>query len=129
MKTQNTLKFLGFLCLMMFAFMTNSVNAQTSERTVTGVVKSLDGPVPYATVMLKGSIIGISADENGVFTFPQKLKENDILVITSLGYKYDTITITKNSTEINAFLEDIPLIIVAALRTAPSNATKETPLH
>ena len=129
MKTQNTLKSLGFFCLMIFAFMTNEVNAQSTERTVTGTVKSLDGPVPFATIMLKGSAIGISADEKGVFTFPRKLKENDVLVVTSLGYKDDFIKIKKDSTEINAFLEDIPIVIVAALRTSPSKTTQETAIH
>lgn len=127
MKTQSTaihqhvLKTVVSFCLVMaFGLFTNTTNAQTTERTVTGTVTSTDGVVPSATVILKGTYIGVSCDENGKFTFPQKLKENDVLVITSLGYKDAEVKITGNTTFIEPFLEDIPLIIVGDLRTKPS---------
>lgn len=121
---QNALKTIGLFCLVMvFGLFTNQMNAQTqtTERTVTGKVTSTDGVVPMATVILKGTNIGISCDENGTFTFPQKLKVNDVLLITSLGYKDREVTIRGNTTFIEPFLDDIPLIIVGALRTKPSS--------
>jgi len=118
---QNVLKTVVSFCLLMaLGFFINTVQAQTTERTVTGTVTSTDGVVPLATVILKGTYIGVSCDQNGNFTFPQKLKENDVLVITSLGYKDREIKITGNTTFIEPFLDDIQLVIVAALRTKAS---------
>ncbi len=118
---QNVLKTimaLGFV--MLLSLLTNPMNAQTAEKTVTGVVRSTDGVVPMATVILKGTQIWVSCDENGEFTFPQKLKENDVLVASSLGYKDAEVIITGNATFIEPFLADIPLIIIGDLRTKPT---------
>lgn len=113
----------AFCLILSLGLMTSGAQAQTTERTVTGIVKSLDGPVPFATVMLKDTTIGVSANENGVFTFPKQLKENDVLTVTSLGYENDEVIIKGDATFITPFLEDIPLVIIAALRTQPSAQT------
>lgn len=125
---QNVLKTVFSLSLLLGAFLfTNSANAQENERTVTGVVKTNDGLLQYATVLLKGTQIGVSTDENGKFTFPQKLKENDVLVVTFLGYQDAEVKITGNTTFVEPFLEDIPLVIIGALRTEKS--TKSSGSH
>ena len=117
-KQQNVLKTcMAFGMILILSLVTTTVNAQETERTVTGQVTSTDGVVPAATVLLKGTYIGVVCDDDGKFTFPQKLKENDVLVVTSLGYKDREIKITGNTTYIEPFLDDIPLVIIAALRT------------
>jgi len=115
--------------IMSLGLMSTSASAQTTERTVTGVVSSAYEKVSYATVILKGTYIAVSANKNGAFTFPQKLKENDVLIVSSLGYKDREITITGDTTFIEPFLDDIPLIITAALRTAPTVKVSETPIQ
>lgn len=123
---QNVLKtLLAFGFLMSISLFTNTLNAQTAGQTVTGVVTSLDGNVPQATVILKGTRIAVNCDDNGAFTFPQKLKENDVLLVTSLGYQDAEVKITGNTTFVKPFLEDIELLIVGALRTKPATKAKD----
>ncbi len=110
-----TLSFLGLL--MILCLFSNSIYAQGKERTVTGVVNSLDGPLLSASIVLKGTAIWATSNENGEFTFPEELKENDVLVISYLGYESQEITITNNTSFIEPFLEDISIVIVASMRT------------
>ncbi len=131
MKTQvsitrpNCLKKLGAICFILFLFFSfNSLQAQTSKRAISGVVKSVDGPLPGATVLLQGTLIGTHTDENGKFTFPLQLKTNDVLVYSALGYDDTTVIITGETTFVESFLPDNPIVIVAALRTTPSQKTK-----
>lgn len=126
MKTKRTtprqfFKNISILCFVLVcSLVMNTVNAQSKERTVTGVVSSTDGLLPQATVMLKGTNIGIATEFDGSFTFPRKLKANDVLIVSYLGYKDRVITINEDTTFIEPFLDDVPLIIVADLRTKPA---------
>lgn len=118
---QQVLKTFGLFSLIMsFLMVVNPIYAQSKEQMVTGVVSTLDGPLFGATIILKGTATGISSNENGEFTFPEELKENDVLVISYLGYETNEITIASDTTFIEPFLEDIPIIIVAAMRTKSS---------
>ncbi|MDX1463599.1 MAG: carboxypeptidase-like regulatory domain-containing protein, partial [Marinirhabdus sp.] len=78
---------------------------------------SADGPLLGATVVLKGTTIGVNTDENGRFTFPKKLKENDVLLVTFLGYKNSEIIIEDDTTYVEPYLKDNPVIIRTAFRT------------
>ncbi|MEO8770096.1 MAG: carboxypeptidase-like regulatory domain-containing protein [Ferruginibacter sp.] len=75
-----------------------------STLLLTGKITNTDGkPVPYASVMIKGSTKGIAADSNGVFKL--RLSGNEsVLEITAAGYKNKSVTIT-------AGYEDIELDI------------------
>ena len=44
-------------------------------------MKDKTGPLPGATVQLKGTQIATTTDQDGVFVFPRSLKTGDILVI------------------------------------------------
>ena len=123
MKTTKTTSPLIFKTISMLCFVlicSLSVNAQSKERTVTGVVSTTDGLLPQATVMLKGTNIGVATKDDGSFTFPRKLKTNDVLVISYLGYKDREITIKEGTSFVKPFLDDISLVIVADLRTKPA---------
>ncbi|RMB64042.1 hypothetical protein EAX61_01285 [Dokdonia sinensis] len=125
---QNVAKTMLAFCLVLsLGLISNTASAQTTERTVTGVVSSAYENVAYATVSLKGAYIATSTDEKGAFTFPQMLKEGDVLTVSSLGYQDREVTITGDTTFIKPFLEEIPLIITAALRTAPSGKATDLP--
>lgn len=121
---QTTLKNVwAFAFLMALCLFANSMNAQNQERTVTGIVTSLDGPLLGATIVLKGTTIGVSSNETGAFTFPKQLKENDVLIVSYLGYKNREITINQVTSFIEPFLEDNPVIIRGALRTDAATGT------
>ena len=121
---QNSLKKVWIVALLLvFGLMVNPMNAQNTDRTVTGVVSSLDGPLLGATVVLKGTTVGITSNESGAFTFPKKLKENDVLQVSYLGYKTREVVIKRATTFIEPFLEDIAVVIHGALRTEVTAVT------
>lgn len=132
MKTQKTtavpnlLRTLGLFSLcMILSLLANPIFAQEQERTVTGVVTSLDGPLLGASVVLKGTSYGVMTNDLGEFTFPELLKEDDVLVISYLGYETSEVTIKGNTTFINPSLKDIPVVIIAALRTTETEKSPQ----
>jgi TonB-linked SusC/RagA family outer membrane protein len=79
--------------------------AYAQTRTVTGQVTDEKGnPVPFATVIIKGTKQGTSADQNGNFTI--KVKSGDVLVISSQGRTNKEIPIT-NQTTVSAALQSV----------------------
>ncbi len=139
MKTRNTstlfkgiknLMGFGLICaaFLLAAPSQAQVQAQDLQRTVSGVVTSMDGPVFGAAVTLKGTTVGTYTDENGRFTFPKPLTQNDVLVVTYLGYEDAVVTIDQGTTVVEPFLKDNPVILIGALRMgdaslAPDNKT------
>ncbi len=123
---QNMLKNVwAFAFILAVCLFSNPVKAQNTERTVTGVVSSLDGPLLGATIVLKGTTIGVTSNEAGAFTFPKKLQENDILIISYLGYKNREITINRVTSFIEPFLEDNPVLLYGSLRTNDAAGTQK----
>ena len=125
MKTQTSTRKMSYvktmvsLCAVgLLGLVSHQATAQT-ERTVAGKVLTANGPLPYAAITLKGTQIGVQADENGVFTFPKALKEQDVLIISSLAYEDHEFTIQENSYFIEPYLEGEEIVIIGALRTTP----------
>lgn len=111
--------------LMILGFFTNPVLAQDTDNTVAGQVTSIDGPVEGATVILKGSLEFIMTDQEGRFVFPIPLREDDVLEISMLGMEDTSVVIKDDTRFVRPFLEDIPVKIIAALRTQPSEKAKQ----
>lgn len=62
------------------------VLAFAQNRVVSGKVTDKEGnPVPFASVKVKGSNVGLSADAGGAYTI--KVKNGDVLVISGSGFK------------------------------------------
>lgn len=78
--------------------------AHAQDRKVTGKVVANDGPVPGATILLKGSNVGTSADGSGSFTINVS-GANPVLVISAIGYKPQEVTVG-NQSVINVKIED-----------------------
>lgn len=120
MKTQtftqkNTLRtMILFGLLMIFSLASHSLFAQT-ERIVKGVITDETGPIEGATVILKGTNIYVDTDEQGAFTFPQKLKDNDALVVHHLGYEKREVIVGPDMTFVNILMDDYAIVIVGAL--------------
>ena len=106
--------------IFLFGLMASPMLAQNTDREVSGRIQSMDGPVSGASIILKGTAIWASSDDDGFFTFPQTLKQNDILVITSLGYYDKEVVIKGDTSHIEPFLDDVEVVIVGALRTSAS---------
>ncbi len=68
-----------------------------AQKTVTGQVRnSIGGPVPFATITVKGSNTGTSADGNGNFSI--EVKEGETLVISSASFADQEIRVGKAAT-------------------------------
>ncbi len=88
----------------MFILFLAPSSAHAQDRKVTGKVVANDGPVPGATILLKGSNVGTSADANGAFTINVN-GANPVLVISAIGYKPQEVTVG-NQSVVNVKIED-----------------------
>jgi len=86
--------------------------AQT--RTVTGTVKDNSGdPIPFASIKVKGSKAGISADENGFYRI--SVEPNSVLEISAVGSETKSVDITSLGNVVNITLtrtSDLKAVVV-----------------
>jgi TonB-linked SusC/RagA family outer membrane protein len=75
-------RFLSLFTMLMLC----GVLAFAQSRVVSGKVTDMDGnPVPFATVKIKNSKVGVSADQNGYYSI--NVKNGDVLELSSAGLK------------------------------------------
>ena len=99
--------------------------AAAQNITVTGVVKDSSNElgVPFASIMVKGTMIGASTDADGLYTL--SVPADGILVFSSIGYKDTEVPVdgkTKHDVYLHPDTETIEETIVVAFGTA----TKES---
>jgi len=94
---------------------TNPTIASTNEITVKGLVINEDGPLHGVNILLKGTKSGTVTDMEGTFTFPVKLKVNDVLLFQYVGYTTQEITIKVNTTFLKIELTPDLVEILGAL--------------
>ncbi|MEL0240991.1 MAG: carboxypeptidase-like regulatory domain-containing protein, partial [Flavobacteriaceae bacterium] len=87
--------------LLLIALLLGSTSALLAQ-TVTGTVSSADGPLPGATVLIKGTAIGTSTDFDGNFSI--EASSEDVLVISFIGYTTKEVLVG-NQSEINVMLD------------------------
>lgn len=87
--------------LLMFALFTGST---MYAQTITGTVSDGTGPLPSATVMLKGTSVSTVTDLNGQYTITGS-GENAVLVFSYMGYTSQEIPANGQS-EINVILSE-----------------------
>ena len=90
-------KFSGILTLLL-AFVVQVSFAQT---TVSGTVSEENGPLPGASVLIKGTQTGAQTDFDGNYTI--QASPNDVLVFSYVGYTNQEVTVG-NQTTINVTL-------------------------
>jgi TonB-linked SusC/RagA family outer membrane protein len=79
----------ALLCCCVLAF--------SQAKTVTGEVRDAKGdPVPFASIAVKGTNTGVSADVNGKFSI--SVKEGESLIITSAGFAEQQVKIAASNT-------------------------------
>jgi TonB-linked SusC/RagA family outer membrane protein len=86
-------KFASLLTLLLLL----NIAAFAQTRTVTGQVKDESGAtVPFASVMIKGTKTGVTADENGVYKI--SVKTGDVLSVSATGIQTTDVTVGAGST-------------------------------
>lgn len=85
-RLHDTIRKIEVLCIYSFLFITLA-NAQTKHTT--GIVVDIENgePLTGATITVKGTQQGCISDLNGKFTFPQALSEQQVLVVSYVGYQ------------------------------------------
>lgn len=92
----------GVVWAFMFLLALQFANAQ--DRRVTGKVTGPDGPIPGATVLLKGTSTGAATDANGDYSIAIK-GANPVLVFSGIGYKAKEVTVG-NQSSVNVRLDE-----------------------
>src|ERR1700760_3218734 len=83
------------LCTILLLFLIAHINAQ--NKVITGTVTDQNGgPIPNATVLAKGTKIGVATNINGSFTLsvPQSV---NTLVISSVNFTTKEVDITSSN--------------------------------
>lgn len=81
-----------------------SLSASAQDRRVTGKITGVDGPIPGANIVLKGTQTGTSTDASGNYSINVR-GTNPVLVISSIGAKTQEVNIGNRST-VDVTLED-----------------------
>jgi TonB-dependent starch-binding outer membrane protein SusC len=101
----NFYTFLKTVLLCAFVLALNTlVSAQ--DRKVSGKVSGPDGPIPGATIQVKGTTTGATTNATGDFSIALK-GANDVLVITSIGHKTKEVKVGSQSNITIALEEDV----------------------
>ena len=118
-------RFLSLFTMLMLC----GVFAFAQSRVVSGKVTDKDGnPVPFASVKVKGSTVGLSADATGAYTI--KVKNGDVLVISGSGFKaldvpVGTSSVLSTVLETNSELKEVVVSggygIKRSLKTSSTN--------
>jgi hypothetical protein len=108
-------RLISLFTLVLVLMATSSSRAQATDKTVAGVVtQSEDGEqLAGVHIQLKGTALGTITDALGKFSFPQKLKDQDVLVFSFVGLKTLEYTITEATPEfidIQMTYEDFTLV-------------------
>lgn len=93
-----------------------SVLAWSQTKTVTGRVTDANGgPVPFATIKVKGSNTGVAADQDGNFSIT--VTPNAVLVVSAAGFEEQEISVgDRNTLSINlAATTNLQEVVVTAL--------------
>ena len=117
--TQSAKKTISFLSIivMTFFFSSNLLAQNNTGTEVKGIVSDENGPVDQVTITLQGTDPRTITDKKGMFTFPQALKENDVLVFSHLGYHTQEIKIDKNAPFIEVELASETVQMLGALQS------------
>ncbi|CAM4302543.1 SusC/RagA family TonB-linked outer membrane protein [Zobellia nedashkovskayae] len=96
----NIIKFKNIALLLIMVFASSIMCAQT----ITGTVTSLDGPLPGASVVVKGTTNGTVTDFDGNFSL-DNVEPNSVLNFAYLGFISQEVEMNAN-TEFNIVLEE-----------------------
>ena len=114
-------RFLSLFTMLMLC----GVLAFAQNRVVTGKVTDGNGsPVSFATVKLKGSPTGLSADANGSFSI--KVSDNSVLEVSASGFKSSEIAMTAGLNNLTVILVPNAELKEVVITTALNQRAKAT---
>ena len=89
----------GVICISSLLLITLA-NAQT--KNTTGIVVDIENgePLTGASIIVKGTQQGCISDRNGKLTFPQTLSEQQVLVVSYIGYQTVEVPVRRTIMEI-----------------------------
>lgn len=95
-----------FFGIMMQFITTSNVEAQTSDKyKLTGKVYDSEGPLPGATVQVKGTNHGTFSDAEGNFSI--EVAKDDVLIISFIGFKTKEVSVASRSSVEVSLEEDV----------------------
>lgn len=113
-----------FFSALLVLVATNVALAQSGK--VTGVVKDsgTGEPIPFASIMEKGTMNGVSADGNGEYTIAVSDKSKAILVASSVGYKnFEFAVVGRDIIDLELYIENVlEDVVVVAYGTVKKEA-------
>ena len=104
------------------------------EKNITGTVTDKNGPLPGASIVIKGTTNGVASDTYGKYAI--KAKSGDVLVFSYIGYQTKGVTVGTSNT-INVVLNKLSnqlqeVVVVGSGRNAiysDDNNIKSTPIN
>ena len=94
-----------------------------AQRTITGTVTGPDSkPVVGASVVVKGTTVGTTTNDQGVFSIAVPANR-DVLIITYVEYEVNEVTITGNTVNVTMKEKDITQneVVVVGLWNSKTN--------
>lgn len=113
---------------------TGSSNSKIKKRIIKGNISDHSGSLPGVSIVIKGTRIGVETDFKGNFKLiidKKYLRKNNItLHISYLGYKTETVTVTKKNfrKKVNAILKEDDVImgeIILTYKNKPLEKKKD----
>ncbi|WP_298307028.1 von Willebrand factor type A domain-containing protein [Flavobacterium sp.] len=103
------------------------------EKNITGTVTDKNGPLPGASIVIKGTTNGVASDTYGKYAI--KAKSGDVLVFSYIGYQTKGVTVGTSNT-INVVLNELSnqlqdVVVVGSGRNAiySDDNIKSTPIN
>jgi TonB-dependent starch-binding outer membrane protein SusC len=108
-------------CLLLLTLTSTSLSAQAKR--LTGTVSDDKGPVPGASVVVKGTTNGAVTDIDGNFALDLKA-DNAVLMISSVGYSTQEIVVGAQTTLKIVLAEDVSTLSEVVVTGYGADATK-----
>ena len=108
-----------FGCILIAALMSSAAIAQNISVSGNVTDSSTGEPIPYASVHLEGTMLGVSTDNEGHYSI--SVPHDGMLVFSSIGYKTKEVTVASSgviNVELHPDTEFIDETIVVAYGTA-----------
>jgi outer membrane receptor for ferrienterochelin and colicins len=122
---------LAMLSIAFNVFSEESVTLSPIAATISGKIESHGNQIPFATIYLKGTTLGVSADINGEYSFRNIPPGEQTLIFSAVGYKPVSKQLLVNpgealtlSVELETDNIGIEQVVISANRNAKSR--KET---
>ena len=101
---------------LVFSLLIISELANAQSGSVSGTVSDDDGPLPGASIIIKGTNTGVTTDFDGNFSISGGIDNNSILVFSYVGYELQEIVVGNQSIinvqmqEAKGYLDEVVVI-------------------